>query len=100
MLFMSVAVDTSDRIYDDFLRHKLLFLHTHREVLALPNDIPEESVQFRFLRAARLANIKGSPRVMDDVRKVAPPDEELKIIVFKVCLSFTHYFNEVLFLTS
>jgi hypothetical protein len=25
--FMPVAVDTSDRIYDDFLR--LLFLHTH-----------------------------------------------------------------------
>jgi len=27
--FMPVAVDTSDRIYDDFLR--LLFLYTHRE---------------------------------------------------------------------
>jgi hypothetical protein len=28
--FIPVAVDTSDRIYDDFLL--LLFLHTHREV--------------------------------------------------------------------
>ena len=31
--FMSVAVDTSDRIYDDFLR--LLFLHAHREASAV-----------------------------------------------------------------
>jgi hypothetical protein len=56
--FMSVAVDTSDRIYDDFLR--LLFLHAHRETSALANDIPEESGHFRFLHAACLANIKGS----------------------------------------
>ena len=55
---MPVAVDTSDRIYDDFLR--LLFLDAHREASALANDIPEESGQFRFLRAACLANIKGS----------------------------------------
>jgi hypothetical protein len=56
--FMSVVVDTSDRIYDDFLR--LLFLNAHREASALANDIPEETGQFRFLRAACLANIKGS----------------------------------------
>jgi len=56
--FMPVAVDTSDRIYDDFLR--LLFLHAHREASALANDIPEESGHFRFLRAACLANNKGS----------------------------------------
>ena len=55
---MPVAVDTSGRIYDDFLRH--LFLHAHREASALANDIPEESGHFRFLRAACLANIKGS----------------------------------------
>ena len=52
------AVDTSDRIYDDFLR--LLFLRPHREVSDLVNDIPEESGHFRFLRGACLANIKGS----------------------------------------
>ena len=46
--FMPVAVDTSGRIYDDFLR--LLFLHPHREASALANDIPEESGQFRFVR--------------------------------------------------
>jgi hypothetical protein len=56
--FMPVAVDTSGRIYDDFLR--LLFLHTHHETSSLANDIPEESVHFRFLGAACLANIKGS----------------------------------------
>ncbi len=55
---MPVAVDTSGRIYDDFLR--LLFLHAHREGSALTNDIPEESGHFRFLRAVCLANIKGS----------------------------------------
>ena len=48
--FMPVAVDTSDRIYDDFLR--LIFLHAHSEASALANDIPEESGHFRFLRAA------------------------------------------------
>jgi hypothetical protein len=55
---MPVAVDTSHRIYDDFLR--LLFLHDDREASVLANEITEESGQFRFLRAACLANIKGS----------------------------------------
>jgi hypothetical protein len=56
--FMPVAVYTADRIYEDFSR--LLFLHAHREASALANEIPEESEQFRFLRAACFANIKGS----------------------------------------
>ena len=56
--FMPVAVDTGGRIYDDFSR--LLFLHSHREASALSHELPEESDQFRFLRAACLANIKGS----------------------------------------
>ena len=56
--FMPVAVDTAGRIYDDFSR--LLFLHAHREASALANELPEESDQFRFLRAACFANIKGS----------------------------------------
>ena len=55
---MPVTVDTAGRIYEDLSR--LLFLHTHREVSALANEIPEESEQFRFLRAACFANIKGS----------------------------------------
>ena len=56
--FMPVAVYTSGRIYDDFLR--LLFLHAHREASALANEIPEESGHFRFLHTACLENIKGS----------------------------------------
>ncbi len=52
IVFMPVAVDTSGRIYDDFLR--LLFLHAHREASDLANDIPEESGQFRFLRVVCL----------------------------------------------
>ena len=56
--FMPVAVDTSGRIYDDFSR--LLFLLAHREASALANELQEESEQFRFLRAACYANIKGS----------------------------------------
>jgi hypothetical protein len=55
---MSVVVDTSGRVYDDF--SLLLFLHAHREASALANEIPEESEQFRFLRAACYTNIKGS----------------------------------------
>ena len=51
-------MDTSGRLYDDFSR--LLFLHAHRKASALANELPEESDQFRFLRAAGLANLKGS----------------------------------------
>ncbi len=52
--FMSLPVDTSDHIYDDFLR--LLFLHVHREVSTLVN-VPEESRHFRFLHTVCLSNI-------------------------------------------
>ena len=55
---MSVTVDTSGRIYDDFSR--LLFLHTHREASVLVNELLEESDQFRFLRVTFLFNLKGS----------------------------------------
>ena len=58
IVFMTVVVDTSGRIYDDFSR--FLFLHTHRETSTLTNELPEESDQFRFLRADYLANLKGS----------------------------------------
>ncbi len=56
--FLPAAVDTIGRVYDDF--SCLLFLHTHREVSTFANEMPEESGQFRFLRAARYVNIKGS----------------------------------------
>jgi hypothetical protein len=55
---MSVPVDTSIRIYDDFSR--LLFLHPHRETSTLVNELPEESHQFHFLHTSCLGNLKGS----------------------------------------
>ncbi len=58
IVFLPAAADTTGRVYDDFSR--LLFLNAHREASALTNEIPEESGQFRFLRAAHYANIKGS----------------------------------------
>ncbi len=56
--FLPAAADSTGRVYDDFSR--LLFLHAHGEVSAPANEIPEESGQFRFLRAAHYDNIKGS----------------------------------------
>ena len=50
-------MDTTGRMYDEFIR--LLFLHTHSEASALAGELPEESDQFRFLRASCFANLKG-----------------------------------------
>jgi hypothetical protein len=58
IVFLTIVVDTSDRIYDDFGR--LLFLHSHREGLTLTHEIPEVSGEFRFLRTSVFVNIKGS----------------------------------------
>ncbi len=54
--FIPVVVDTTGHQYDEFIR--LLFLHAHREVSALDNELSEESDQFRFLRASCFANLK------------------------------------------
>ena len=51
-------MSTLGRVYDDFVR--LLFFHPYREVSILTGELPEESEQFRFFRAGRLANLKGS----------------------------------------
>ena len=59
---MSVAASTSGRINEKFLR--LMFLHAHRDASALAGELPEESAQFRFIRAACLANLKGSIGLM------------------------------------
>ncbi len=59
--FMPFGVDTSDRIYDDFLC--FLFLYVNRETSVLGNEIPEESYksgQFRFLRSSCVSYIKAS----------------------------------------
>ena len=55
---MSVAVNTSGRIYEDFLR--LLFLHANREASALAGELPQEFDQFSFLHTDYLSNLKGS----------------------------------------
>jgi hypothetical protein len=52
IVFLSITVSTSGRVYEDFAR--LLFLHTYREASILVGELPEESEQFRFLRASRL----------------------------------------------
>jgi hypothetical protein len=56
--FIPLAVDTTGRLYDEFIR--LLFLYAHREASALANELPEESDKFRFLRASCFANLKGA----------------------------------------
>ena len=56
---MSVTVNTSGRVYDDFVR--IIFLHVHRETSILPGEFAEESDQFRFLNL-HLVNLKGSAR--------------------------------------
>ena len=57
LVFIPLTVDTTGRMYDEFIR--LLFLHAHREASSLANELPEESDQFRFLRASCFANLKG-----------------------------------------
>ncbi len=55
--FIPLAVDTTVRLYEEFIR--LLFFHAQREASALANELPEESDQFRFLRASCFTNLKG-----------------------------------------
>jgi hypothetical protein len=43
---------------------RLLFLHVHPESSALVHTLPEESGQFRLLRDAYLAHLKGSVALM------------------------------------
>jgi hypothetical protein len=47
IVFLSITVITSGRVYEDFAL--LLFLHVHREASILAGELPEESEQFRFL---------------------------------------------------
>ena len=57
IVFIPLTVDTTGRMYDEFIR--LLFLHTHRVASALDNELSEESDKFRFLHASCFANLKG-----------------------------------------
>ena len=60
-------MSTSGRVYDDFVR--LLFLYEHREARILAGELPEESEKFRFLRATRLANLKGSVGLLQQIKR-------------------------------
>ena len=51
------VLDTTGRLYDDFIR--FLVLHSHREVSPLVNELLEESDQFLFLRDSCFVNLKG-----------------------------------------
>jgi hypothetical protein len=53
IVFLPITVNTSGRVYEDFTR--LFFFHSHREASILAGELPEESEQFRFFRASRLA---------------------------------------------
>ena len=55
--FIPLTVDTTGRMYDEFIR--LLFLHAHREASTLANELSEESDQFRFLHSSCFNNLKG-----------------------------------------
>ena len=60
IVFLPVAVipvNTSGHLQDDF---RLIFFHDHRESSDVSGESPEESDQFRFLRASCLADLKGS----------------------------------------
>ena len=87
---MPVAVDTSGRLYDDFLR--LLFLHAPREASAFAGELPEESDQFRFLRAACLDNLKGSVGLIlanASVMRVTIPSTYLRSLSYLSLASFS-----------
>jgi hypothetical protein len=58
IVFLPIFVITSGHVYEDFVR--LLFLHVHRGASILTGELPEESEQFRFLRASHLSNLKDS----------------------------------------
>ena len=96
---MSLAVDTSDRLYDDYIR--FLFLHTHRDVSVLVNELPEESDQFQFFRTACLAHLKGSVAlimVKTSVIRISIPLELYMLSVyFSFINSFAHYSFSVTF---
>ena len=58
VFFMSLVVNISVRLYDDFIR--LIFLRAHRGATDLTRELPEVLDQFRILHASFLANLKVS----------------------------------------
>ena len=56
--FLPLLVDTTVRLYDDFIRFRCF--HNHRDASSLTNELPEESDEFRFLRSTYWVNLKSS----------------------------------------
>ena len=65
IVFMSVVVNVSGRLCDDFLI--LFYLHDHRETSVLTGELTEETDQFRFLRAGCLVNLKVSVGLINQI---------------------------------
>ena len=74
---MTVTASTSGRINEEFLR--LLFMHAHRDDSVWAGELPGESAQFRFIRAACLTNLKGSIGLMLTKASV----EECTVVYYK-----------------
>ncbi len=89
IVFIPLAVDTTGRMYDEFIR--LLFLHAHREASALDNEFPEESDKFRFLCASCFANLKGAVGLImvktSAIRISIPLDLSSRSFIPTSCLS-------------
>ena len=87
--FIPLAVDTTGRMYDEFIR--LLFLHTHRETSPLANELPQESDQFRFLHALCFTNLKGVVGLImtksSDIRISTPLDLSSRSFVPLPCFN-------------
>ena len=47
IVFLTVTVNTSGHVYDDFIH--LFFLYVYRDASILTGELTEESEQFRFL---------------------------------------------------
>jgi hypothetical protein len=77
------------QIYEDFAR--LLFLHAHREASILAGELPEESEQFRFLRASRLSNLKDSVDLI--LPKTSSASHYSHRFVYEVFHTFTSLFE-------
>ena len=60
IIFMSVTVNTSGHVYDNFVR--LIFLHVSRETGALSGELTENltSQEVHFLHTVSLTNLKDS----------------------------------------
>ena len=92
IVFLPVVVNTSGRVFDTFVR--LFFLYQYREASILAGELPEESEQFRFLQAARLANLKGSVGLI--LAKVS----DMRVTIPIMCTVFRTNTNTSLFQLS